>query len=502
MSDRSWSESGWSSTESDWSSERGGIGAGQAGWHDADYPAPTWSDPYRETLTAPPVKVPRQARPNGATYGDEQHIRHFSRYEGGALHGEAAAADAEARHRGAEPDGPPRSGAAEEPGGGGAPAARREADRESWPRSEAARSEADRDPWPGTRREAVGKPVPADRSAWARGAEATAGHPAPADTLPQRVPGEPDVPTVPEVPAAEPSAETPELARIATHLRRDDTSAPPHERPDGFDVDAILAAVRGVDGVRDASVRTTPDGAHRLRLDLADGADAAEVSRTVARLLQERMGLAAAPQTLPSGSPVAPRRRRRSGTRHGHDAPTRWTQPDEPPATPVGSSTRGAGDLPRAGRDLPVSDTRPSRPLASGRRPGPRVVIDHVQVSTFGLDANVEVRLVAGERSATGRTSGPAVDGYVQRLAAAAAAAAIDELLAANPPARRGRCFVEHTAVVPLGTCEVAVVVVLLTCDGWVEQLAGSAVVTGDPRQAVVRATLAAVNRRLVALLA
>ncbi|MET8837198.1 hypothetical protein ABZV78_25235, partial [Micromonospora sp. NPDC004540] len=57
-------------------------------------------------------------------------------------------------------------------------------------------------------------------------------------------------------------------------------------------------------------------------------------------------------------------------------------------------------------------------------------------------------------------------------------------------------------AVVPFGNCEVATVVVLLVCDGWVEQLAGSALVAGDPRQAVVRATLAAVNRRLEALLA
>jgi hypothetical protein len=54
---------------------------------------------------------------------------------------------------------------------------------------------------------------------------------------------------------------------------------------------------------------------------------------------------------------------------------------------------------------------------------------------------------------------------------------------------------------VSFGTCEVATVVVLLVCDGWVEQLAGSALVAGDQRQAAVRATLAAVNRRLEALL-
>jgi hypothetical protein len=123
-------------------------------------------------------------------------------------------------------------------------------------------------------------------------------------------------------------------------------------------------------------------------------------------------------------------------------------------------------------------------------------------VSTFGLDATVEVRLGAGERRAVGLANGPAVDGYVLRLCAVAAASAVDELLASARLAEdRGRCFVEHAAVVPFGSSEVAVVVVLLVCGGWVEQLAGSALVAGDPRQAVVRATLAAVNRRLEALL-
>jgi hypothetical protein len=54
---------------------------------------------------------------------------------------------------------------------------------------------------------------------------------------------------------------------------------------------------------------------------------------------------------------------------------------------------------------------------------------------------------------------------------------------------------------VPFGGAEVAVVVVLLVCGGVAEQLSGSALVSGDPRQAVVRATLSAVNRRLDALL-
>ncbi len=330
----------------------------------------------------------------------------------------------------------------------------------------------------------------------------------------------------------DPPAQTPELARIATHLRREDESAPPQERPEGFDVNAILDAVRGVTGVRDASLRRTAAGAHSLRLDLADGADAAEVSRLVARLLQERMGLAAAPQNVPGPAPtpdppvrrrIAPpppppegraevpadvrRRRRQPGTPQGRASVEEQLSPwaafgGGGAGSPVGATgspaTLGAS---YSGGQRTTTETAPSRPLDTGGAPGPRVVIDHVQVSTFGLDADVEVRLLAGTRDASGRAVGPAVDGYVLRLCAVAAAAAVDELLRVAGSGR-GRCFVEHAAVVPFGTCEVATVVVLLVCDGWVEQLAGSALVSGaDPRQAVVRATLAAVNRRLEALL-
>jgi hypothetical protein len=130
------------------------------------------------------------------------------------------------------------------------------------------------------------------------------------------------------------------------------------------------------------------------------------------------------------------------------------------------------------------------------------VIIDEVQVTTHGLDADVEVRLAASGEQAVGVASGPAVDGYVLRMCAIAASSAIDDLLARTGEEQEpSRCYVEHAAVVPFGGCDVAVVVLLLACEGWVEQLAGSAVVTGDPRQAVVRATLAAVNRRLEALL-
>lgn len=369
--------------------------------------------------------------------------------------------------------------------------------------------------------------------------------------LPQRVPAKPDVPPVPDDPVVAapvpepPAARDPELSRIASGLRRDEP--PPLDRPDGFDVAAVLAAVRKVPGVRDAHLRAAPSGAHTLRLDLSDGADPGYVSRLVARMLAEKMGLSAEPPNPPE----QPRQQQRQDEQLRSDEPT----PEPPPAaapvvkpTPTPPTQRGAATVPpgliphpptgdghdpwstppreprrrhpvtvrgRVPSELRASSTSESSeefnseptspPLIPAQEQAPRVVLDNVRVSTFGLEATVEVRLVSGSREAVGVARGPSVDAYVLRLCAVAAATAVDNLLtgadSAEPGVERGRCFVEHATLVPMGSCDVAVVVVLLVCGGWVEQLAGSALVSGDPRQAVVRATLAAVNRRLTALL-
>jgi hypothetical protein len=346
----------------------------------------------------------------------------------------------------------------------------------------------------------------------------------------------------------EPTAETPQLARIATHLRRGDV-LPVQERQEGFDVQAIVAAVREVAGVRDASLRTTPAGAHSLRLDLAEGADSAEVSRQVARLLSERMGLDAAMQgdnmlTAPPmppverlrqfSSPPAPIRASASAqvsapasAQVSAPASTQVSAPaiapvSAPAAAPLSAPVTAPVSAPASAPfedpiperrkrrepeptgalDLAAAEPAPPRPLYPAEHPGPRVVIENVQVNTYGTDAHVEVRLSVGSRIASGSASGPAVDGYLLRLCAVATAGAVDELLSTSThPDGPARCFVEHAASVQFGAGQVAVVVLLLSCNGWVEQLAGSAVVTSDDRHAMVRATLAAVNRRLEALL-
>jgi hypothetical protein len=315
--------------------------------------------------------------------------------------------------------------------------------------------------------------------------------------LPQRVPAEPDVPMLvlsPNDPLSDPAtatmSEPRQLTRIAQALREDD-GVPADHRPDGFDLDAVLDAVRGVPDVSDAHLRWNPDSGHTLRIEFKDGVDEGQVTRRVVQLLRESLGLAAAPNAAAE--------------------PLERTGPG--PDQSGGGRVRASASVvaPRVSQE---NQRGTARPLPPARRSDgsladlPRVVVDHVQLSTLGHDATLEVRLavsrdgVRAEATSVGTSRGPAVDAYLLRLAAQAAGDAVDRLLvdaATGQP--KGRTFVEHATVVPFGGCEVAVVVLLLVGGPNPEQLSGSTIVAGDPVKAVVRATLSALNRRLESLL-
>jgi hypothetical protein len=300
--------------------------------------------------------------------------------------------------------------------------------------------------------------------------------------LPQRVPAEPDVPKLvlpPNDPLSDPAtaslAEPRQLSRIATYLR-DDGGADPAHRPDGFDLAAVIEAVRRVPDVSDAHLRWNPESGHILRIELRDGVDEGEVTRQVVRQLRDTLGLTAGPSLVPD---------------------------DERERVRASAQVRVSGRDGRSQHPLPPARRRDGSPADL-----PRAVLDHVQVATLGHDATVEVRLavcrdgVRADTISVGTARGPAVDAYLLRLAAQAAGDAVDRLLVDRRNGQaKGRIFVEHAAVVPFGGCEVAVVVLLLVGGPSPEQLSGSTIVTGDPVQAVVRATLSAVNRRLESLL-
>jgi hypothetical protein len=179
------------------------------------------------------------------------------------------------------------------------------------------------------------------------------------------------------------------------------------------------------------------------------------------------------------------------------------TEPVEPATDPFGEvEARRALEPVSVHREAVPELGLPNAPAFQFAGSGGRVRLEQVEVNSHGLDAEVQVRLSAGGTGAVGHAVGPAVDGYMLRLSATATAGALDALLTdPDSGTRIGRCYIEHATVFPLGTCEIALVVMLIVSGGFAEQLSGSAIVAGDVRQAVVRATLAAANRRLDALL-
>ncbi len=219
---------------------------------------------------------------------------------------------------------------------------------------------------------------------------------------------------------------------------------PARQRQNGpVGVSALLAAVRAVPGVRDAQVRTSADGDRTLRLDLADGADGITVAALVSQVLDERLGVV----VDPTRSYLV------------EDAAAKQEHP--PPV-----------DAPRR-----------------------RVLMERLQVVTGGLDASVEVILGSAERKVVGTATGPAVEPAVLRTVATATLNAVDQLVEG-----RGRCGLDQAEVTEIGSDRVALAVVTLLTPGRMDRLAGAVLVRGDARQAMVRAVLAALNRRLEAL--
>lgn len=91
-----------------------------------------------------------------------------------------------------------------------------------------------------------------------------------------------------------------------------------------------------------------------------------------------------------------------------------------------------------------------------------------------------------------GEAEGPNTSFNKLRLTAAAALKAIESFT-------RQRCsfLLEDVVIVPTGRWETALVVVTAIAQGREERLVGAVLVEGDRAEAVVKATLSAVNRRL-----
>jgi hypothetical protein len=238
------------------------------------------------------------------------------------------------------------------------------------------------------------------------------------------------------------------------------------------DPHSLLAAVRALDGVTEAALGPDGTGHHSLRLTLADGVDDAAVAARVADLLDGRFGVpvdARRSKLVEYGGPE-----RRSGT----------TERRIPPGVAV--PTVDVESVVEAAR------VRPSTPYGHPRS----VLFERMTVVTSVGEFGAEVVLSTAAGRATGRASGPANDGSALHTVARATLAAMDGILAGV-----GRCSFEDVQIALVGGRRVVVVAITLLGPGNAERLTGAAPVDEDSRQAVVRACLAALDRRVEGLL-
>ncbi|HEY0357880.1 MAG TPA: hypothetical protein VGD11_04825 [Mycobacteriales bacterium] len=239
------------------------------------------------------------------------------------------------------------------------------------------------------------------------------------------------------------------------------------------DARSLLDAVRDLDGVTDAALGPDASGHQSLRLTLADGVDDAAMAARVAELLDGRFGVPVDARRSHLVEYAGPERRstvaERRAPQNGGPAP----------AVEVESLVEAAR-------------VRPSTPYGHPRS----VLFERMTVVTSVEEFGAEVVLSTAAGRSTGRASGAVAGASVLHTVARATLAAVDGVLAGV-----GRCAFDDAHVALVGARQVVLVAITLVTPGHTERLTGSAAVEEDTRQAVVRACLAALDRRVEGLL-
>jgi hypothetical protein len=265
----------------------------------------------------------------------------------------------------------------------------------------------------------------------------------------------------------------------------------------------LVAALLGVPGVAAASVEPQGGGPGTLRLQLSSGADEVDVAGAVNRLLRSQFGLAVDADRV--------RVLEQTGGRAGAAAPAAPQLATVAPLAPVAAARgRGAKAAPSAtsaqesagGGDTADPPDTAAAGTPSGADPAAssvgvplahrRLVIERVQLVSADLGVTVSVGLRSGELSFAGESEGAATTSALLRSIAAATLRAVEQVVAGA-----ARFDVEHVEIASTGEEQTALVVVSMVTARGNQRLSGASVVRDDARQAVIRAVLAAVNRRL-----
>lgn len=245
------------------------------------------------------------------------------------------------------------------------------------------------------------------------------------------------------------------------------------------DADAVVRALLEVRGIADARIEPAPGTPGNLVLELTPDADSAAVAVAVRGLLRDRFGLGVAPEPARGGAPGPSTDEVLAAVLH---------------LRPVAEaeSKRPA----EAGSPEEKPDRRPEPPpLGPGF--GARPELGRLRLAPEGLGIAVAVELAwpDGGDGSVGQASAPNTGDGVRRAVAEAALRAVNERLG-----QQVRLDLADLAVVPVGSHRVAVVRAVWSDAGGVVTVTGASDVRDDVRQAVVRAVLAATNRRLVQL--
>jgi len=305
----------------------------------------------------------------------------------------------------------------------------------------------------------------------------------------------------------------------------------------------LVSALLGVPGVAAAAVEPTDAGPGTLRLQLLPGADEVGVAGAVNRILRSRFGLAvdadrvrvlgedddevpgsggatghaAEPEPAPTGQGVPPagdapatdtddaeallEALRRSlsdldGTDLDEPAPAvgGWPAPAADPSIAWAAPPAAAAPRLTAAAAAPMRAPAPAPATPAAGRP--RLVIERVQLVSAGLTTSVTVVLAHDGRTVQGTAEGTATTGSLHRSVAAATLRAVESVVGEGV-----RFDVEHVEVARTGPDRTALVVLTMVTERATQRLSGASVVREDVRQAVIRAVLAAVNRRVEPLI-
>ena len=263
----------------------------------------------------------------------------------------------------------------------------------------------------------------------------------------------------------------------------------------------LLDALRAVPGVAAADIEPDerPDGAGTLRLQLAPGADEIAVATSVNRVLREQFGLAVdagrvqvVEESVPMGGDelVAP-----APTPGAAPLSTAAVAEPTPASSEPGRPTLTAVPEYRITERPTEVDDDLTPQLVESTRP-PRILIQRMQLVSAGLGVTTSVSLSWLGEAYLGESAAAATPSSVHRSVATATLRALEEVVGSA-----ARFELEQLEINQLGPDRAVVVVVSMLTKLGAERLTGVSVVREDVRQAVIRATLDALNRRLESLL-